>query len=103
MFAEPAPGMPKLTPIQRAVAKFDNSPTRMATAIGSGVLRQHVEHWLKSGRVPAEHVRRVQELTGVMCWEFRPNDWWRIWPDLIGTAGAPRLPAADANRTAQRS
>lgn len=95
--------MSELTPIQKAIAKFNNSPTQMAAAMGNGVLRQHVEHWLKSGRVPTEHVRCVHELTGVMAWEFRPSDWWRIWPDLVGLPDAPQVPrpeALDASRHA---
>lgn len=24
-------------------------------------------------------------------WDLRPNDWWLIWPELIGSAEAPRL------------
>jgi hypothetical protein len=85
--------MPKQTPAQRALAKFDGSPTKMAAALGNGVLRQHVEHWVKSasGRIPTEHVRAVHELTGVKVWEFRPDDWHRIWPDLIGSKGAPPI------------
>lgn len=85
--------MPRLTPVQRALAKFDNTPRLMAAAIGSGVLRQHVEHWVRAGRIPTEHCRRVQELTGVMCWELRPDDWWRIWPDLRDHKDAPPYPA----------
>jgi hypothetical protein len=27
--------------------------------------------------------RRVAE------WDLRADDWWRIWPELIGAAGAP--------------
>lgn len=81
------------SPIQRALAKFDNSPTKLAAAIGRGVLRQHVEHWLKPGRsVPEKHVRALHELTGVPCWEFCPDDWYSIWPDLIGAPGAPAVP-----------
>lgn len=83
------------TPVHRAIAKFDNSPTRMAAAIdpsGERVKRQHVEHWLKSGRVPTEHCRAVHDLTGVPCWEFRPDDWWRIWPELVDKPGAPMVP-----------
>lgn len=86
--------MPKLSPIEKALAKFDGSPTKMAAAIGHGVLRQHVEHWVKSGRVPTEHCRAVYDLTGVAPWEFR-DDWFRIWPDLIGAKGSPAVPAAD--------
>ena len=35
-------------------------------------------------RTTAGHVRR---------WDLRPDDWHRIWPELIGTEGAPPLPA----------
>jgi DNA-binding transcriptional regulator YdaS (Cro superfamily) len=83
--------MPQTSPVERALRKFDGSTTRMARALGGSVLRQHVEHWAKSGRIPTEHCRAVQELTGVPCWEFRPDDWYRIWPDLIGSKGAPKM------------
>jgi hypothetical protein len=83
--------MAKLNPVQRALAKFDGSPTKMAAALGNGVLRQHIEHWRESGRVPTEHCRAVHDLTDVKCWELRPADWSRIWPDLIGTKGAPKV------------
>lgn len=85
--------MAKTNPVQRALAKFDNSPTRLAAAIGGGVVRQHVEHWAKRGRIPPEHCRIVQQLTGVPCWDSRPDDWWRIWPELVGQRGAPAVAA----------
>ena len=28
----------------------------------------------------------------VKRWDTRPLDWHRIWPELIGTKGAPRVP-----------
>jgi DNA-binding transcriptional regulator YdaS (Cro superfamily) len=37
------------------------------------------------------HVRR---------WDLRPDDWHRIWPELIGTEGAPDVPAVDVARDA---
>ncbi len=27
-----------------------------------------------------------------MRWDLRPNDWHLIWPELIGTDGAPKIP-----------
>jgi len=30
----------------------------------------------------------------VMRWDLRPEDWHRIWPELIGSAGAPEPIAA---------
>lgn len=28
----------------------------------------------------------------VMRWDLRPDDWHRIWPELIGIDGAPEVP-----------
>jgi len=41
-------------------------------------------------RVSAGAVRR---------WDMRPDDWHRIWPELIGAEGAPEIPESIA-RTA---
>lgn len=30
----------------------------------------------------------------VRRWDLRPDDWYRIWPELIGTDGAPEVAAA---------
>ena len=57
--------MNQQTGIAEAVAKFDNSPTKLAAAIGGPVLRQHIEHWLKAGRVPAERCAEVSSATGI--------------------------------------
>ena len=57
--------MNQQTGIAEAVAKFDNSPSKMAAAIGKPVLRQDIEHWLKAGRVPAERCAEVSSVTGV--------------------------------------
>jgi hypothetical protein len=32
----------------------------------------------------------------VRRWHLRPLDWYRIWPELIGADGAPRVPGARA-------
>ena len=87
---------PILNLAQRALAHFEDSPTKMAAAIGAGVLRQHVEHWRASGRIPTEHCRAVHNLTGVKCWDLRPTDWHRIWPDLVGSKGAPKVTTEEA-------
>lgn len=82
------------TAIQRALEKFDRSPTKMAAFLGGEVKRQHVEHWLKSGRVPPERVPALASKVEIPLWEFRPDDWHLIWPMVIGTEGAPEVPAA---------
>lgn len=84
--------------IQRAVVFFDGSPTKVAAALAGDVKRQHVEHWIKSGRVPAEHVPALADLTGIPLWEFREHDWYRIWPMVIGTPGAPEVPKTEAEQ-----
>jgi DNA-binding transcriptional regulator YdaS (Cro superfamily) len=57
--------MDEKTGIQQAVELFDNSSSKLAAAVGSGVLRQHVEHWLKAGRVSAERCPEVSVATGI--------------------------------------
>lgn len=56
--------MDSSTGIQRAVEKA-GSPAKLADLVGNGVLRQHVEHWLKVGRVSAERTPDVSAATGV--------------------------------------
>lgn len=90
--------MARLSGIQKAVERFEGSPTKTAAALGDGVLRQHVEHWLKKGRVPAEHAPALSAVSGVPLWELRPGDWYRIWPDRVGTQGAPAVAAGSERR-----
>lgn len=51
----------------------------------------------QDGRVPsAELCVVIEQATDrvVMRWDLRPKDWYRIWPELIGTDGAPEVPQA---------
>ena len=43
---------------------------------------------------PAERCAAIEHATGgVVCrWDLRPDDWHRIWPELIGAPGAPNVP-----------
>ena len=68
--------MDQKTGIQLALEKFDNSPTKLAAAVGNGVIRQHVEHWLKSGKVPAEKAPAVMVATGVSVDLLCPGTDW---------------------------
>lgn len=29
----------------------------------------------------------------MLLWDLRPNDWHIVWPELVGTEGAPPAPA----------
>ena len=43
---------------------------------------------------PEEAVRIERESDrAVMRWDLRRDDWHRIWPELIGQAGAPEVAA----------
>lgn len=67
------------TAIQRVLDRFDNSPSKVAAALGGNVKRQHVEYWVKVGRVPAEHCPDLEALADVPCEELCPGvNWARI-------------------------
>lgn len=70
--------MEQKTGIQEAVDKFGGSPSRLAEAVGNGVLRQHVEHWLKVGRVSAERCPDVHVATGVPCSALNDRVNWAL-------------------------
>ncbi len=78
------------TGIELALAKFDNSPTKLANAIGAPVLRQHVEHWLKAGRVPADKAPSVKRVAGIDCHLLCPGVDW----DAVATTNQTTEPAA---------
>jgi DNA-binding transcriptional regulator YdaS (Cro superfamily) len=56
-----------------------------------------------AGRLPdPANCVAIEVATGgkVSRWDLRPEDWHRIWPELIGANGAPEVLVAkpDANR-----
>lgn len=66
----------KQSGIEKALEFYESSATALATAIGDGVLRQNVEHWIKSGQVPYDHCPKLERLTGIPCEELRPSGNW---------------------------
>lgn len=53
--------------------------------------------WARKVRaVPIPRCIPLEQATGmsVRRWDLRPGDWHRIWPELIGTEGAPAVPTA---------
>lgn len=76
------------------------SPSDLAAEIGlKGPSRtQQVWQWkvVHEGRRPQpEYCVSIERATQnqVMRWDLRPDDWHRIWPELIGAQGAPAIPA----------
>jgi DNA-binding transcriptional regulator YdaS (Cro superfamily) len=39
----------------------------------------------------------------VRRWDLRPDDWYRIWPELIDTDGAPAIPQSANDNQAARA
>lgn len=70
--------MEQQTGIGLALEKFENSPTKLANAIGGTVLRQHVEHWIKAGRVPADKAPDVEAATGISVEMLCPETNWSV-------------------------
>lgn len=67
-----------------------------ATASRLGVSKKVFWAWLTRGQVPAEHCPAVELLTGVPRWLLRPEDWHRIWPELVARKDAPQPARAAA-------
>lgn len=58
-----------------------------------GESSQTVSNWRARG-VPVQRCAELESAAGGMVrrWELRPEDWHRIWPELIGMEGAPAIP-----------
>lgn len=53
-----------------------------------------LSRWASGDRpVPIERCVAIERATGgaVRRWDLRPDDWHRIWPELIGQPGAPAV------------
>lgn len=78
---------------QQTVAAIDDaikaagSIVKLATALG--VSDNAPAMWKKRESVPADHCAAIELKTGVKRWHLRPHDWHRIWPELVGSDGAP--------------
>lgn len=67
--------------IELALEKHGNSPTKLAKLIGGNVIRQHIEHWLKTGVVPADKAPDVMVATGVSVDKLCPSTNWQAVRD----------------------
>lgn len=68
-----------------------------ALAAELGLSGSLVTQWASAAKaVSAERCWPVERATqgAVRRWDLRPDDWHRIWPELVGTAGAPDVPVA---------
>jgi len=52
---------------------IEKAGTQKALAKAVGVSTMAVSKWLASGKVPAERVLVVEKLTGIPCYQLRPD------------------------------
>ena len=74
----------------------DHVGGQAALALAIGLKQQNVWNWLaRKTDVPPAHCTAIEQATDhtVMRWDLRPDDWHRIWPELIGQVGAPEVAA----------
>lgn len=50
-------------------------------------------HGIPDGRL-IELAAEIEQRTPLRRWDLRPDDWYRIWPELIGAEGAPAVSVA---------
>lgn len=68
---------------------------RRAIATQVGVDEQYLYQCLTRRKaMRADEAVRVEQALGgrIRRWDLRADDWHRIWPELIGSAGAPDVP-----------
>ena len=90
------------TGIQSAVDMFDGAPAKLAGAVGNGVLRQHVEHWLKAGRVSAEKCPEVAAATGMSCEELNDRVNWALARETATASAVQLVPHAAPDKETAR-
>ena len=75
--------------------RLAGGPARVAGELG--VSAQAVCFWRDGKRqMPADGLARLEHMCGARLrrWHFRPADWHLIWPEMVGTDGAPEPPSA---------
>jgi len=94
-----------LTPLSSLARAVEIAGGQAALAAAIGLKQQNIWNWLNRGDgiPPAEYCAAIEVATAceVRRWELRPEDWWRIWPELIGIEGAPPVPTAEAQAAGQ--
>ena len=84
--------------IERAI-KDAGGPAAVAARLQVSI--QRLSNWTTRG-VPVEFMRPLEAATGnrVRCWHVFPTTWHRIWPELVGSEGAPPVPDSQPARAA---
>ena len=72
-----------------------HAPERIALAARLDISEQYLYQCLTGRKaMNAEEAVRVERESGgrLRRWDLRRADWHRIWPELVGTQGAPVPP-----------
>ena len=74
------------------------SQLRAAIGIKSDAQIRQWQHGYADRLPSPENCVCIEQATdgAVMRWDLRPDDWHRIWPELIGAEGAPDITKAIA-------
>jgi hypothetical protein len=70
-----------------------------AVASRVGVRLASVSEWRRNGIPDGRLIElgaEIEQRTQWRRWDLRPDDWHRIWPELVGADGAPQVPAEAA-------
>lgn len=97
------PILARMNHIKRAVECI-GSQSALAEVVG--VKQPTISEWVRGDRpVPIERCVDIERATKrkVMRWDLRPDDWHRIWPELIGAEGAPAVPTPDPAKAVQHA
>ncbi len=92
--------MSSLSALDQAI-RIHDGVAKLAAAIG--VSQSAISNWRSRGTsIDALHCAEIEAICkkAVRRWDLRPDDWHRIWPELIGTEGAPPVPVSDAREVA---
>lgn len=71
-----------MSPLDRAI-KACGSVAALAAKLGVAPSAPHM--WKARGRVPSDHCAAIEQATSsaVTRRDLRPDDWHRIWPELV--------------------
>ena len=74
------------------------SQLRAAIGIKSDAQVRQWQHGYADRLPSPENCVGIEQATEgvVMRWDLRPDDWHRIWPELIGAEGSPNIAKAVA-------
>jgi len=67
---------------------------RVAAVVGiAPAYLSQIANWVRP--CPAERGADLERACAMQVrrWDLRPDDWYRIWPELIDVEGAPSVPA----------